>query len=69
MKILCSSHLYKFSCTVLWRLPHWIEVSDSIVLLHLKGKVHPRRGYEGPKGEQRYSSTVSLISKLDGMGG
>ena len=31
-----------------------------------KGKVHPRTGHEGPKGEQRYSSTLSLTSALDG---
>jgi hypothetical protein len=33
-----------------------------------KGKVHPRTGHEGPEGEQRYSSTLSLISALDGGG-
>ena len=32
-------------------------------------KVYPVAGYEGPKGEQRYSSTVSLTSALDGVGG
>jgi len=31
-------------------------------------KVHPRTGHEGPKGEQRYRSTLSLISAPDGMG-
>jgi hypothetical protein len=31
-----------------------------------KGKVHPRTGHEGPNGEQRYSSTLSLNSALDG---
>ena len=34
-----------------------------------KGKIHPRTGHEGPAGEQMYSSTVSLTSVLDGMGG
>ena len=33
-----------------------------------KGKVHPRTGHEGPQGEQRYSSTLSLTSALDGVG-
>ena len=33
-----------------------------------KGKVHPRTGHEGPKGKQRYSSTLSLTSALDGRG-
>jgi hypothetical protein len=33
-----------------------------------KGKVHPRTGHEGPEGELRYSSTLSLTSALDGVG-
>ena len=33
------------------------------------GKGHPRTGHEGPKGEYMYSSTLSLTSKLDGVGG
>jgi hypothetical protein len=33
-----------------------------------KGKVHHRTGHEGPEGEQRYSSTLSLTSVLDGGG-
>jgi hypothetical protein len=35
----------------------------------VKGKVYPRIGYEDPKGERRYSSTLSLTSVLDGVGG
>jgi hypothetical protein len=31
-------------------------------------KVYPTRGYEGPEGELRYSSTLSLTSALDGGG-
>ena len=31
-----------------------------------KGKVHPRTGQEGPEGEWRYSSTLSLTLALDG---
>jgi hypothetical protein len=34
-----------------------------------KNKVHPRRGHEGPEKEQRSSSTLSLTSALDGVGG
>jgi len=34
-----------------------------------KGKVHPTTDYEGPEGEQRYSSTLSLTLALDGVGG
>jgi len=33
-----------------------------------KGKVHHRTGQEGPEGEYRYSSTVSLTSALGGGG-
>ena len=33
-----------------------------------KGKGHPITGHEGPEGEQRYSSTFSLTSALDGGG-
>ena len=34
-----------------------------------KGKGHPRTGHEGPEGQYRYSSTLSLISALDAVGG
>ena len=30
-----------------------------------KGTVHPRTGHEGPEGEKRYGSTLSLTSALD----
>ena len=33
-----------------------------------KGKGQPRTGHEGPEGENRYSSTLSLTSVLDGGG-
>ena len=32
----------------------------------MKGKSHPRTGHRSPEGEQRYSSTLSLTSGLDG---
>ena len=32
-----------------------------------KGKGHRRTGHEGPDEEQMYSSTLSLISALDGV--
>jgi len=39
----------------------------------LKGKgkdtIHPKTGHEGPEGEQRYSSTLSLNSALDWVSG
>jgi len=34
-----------------------------------KSTVHPRSGHEGPEGEKRYSSTLSLTSALVGVGG
>ena len=34
-----------------------------------EGKVHPRTGNEGPVGEYRYTSTLSLSSALVGVGG
>jgi len=34
-----------------------------------KCKVHPKTGHEGPEVESRYSSTLSLVSALDGMDG
>ena len=34
-----------------------------------KGTVHPRTGHNDPEGEQMYSSTLPLISALDGVGG
>jgi len=34
-----------------------------------KGKGHHGTGHEGPEGEERYSSTLSLTSTLDGVGG
>ena len=33
-----------------------------------KGTVHPITGHEGPEGELRYSSTLSLTLVLDGGG-
>jgi len=33
-----------------------------------KGKDSPRTGHEGPDGQLRYSSTLSLTSVLDGGG-
>jgi len=34
-----------------------------------KGKVHPRTGHEGSEVELMYSSTLSLTSAPDGLGG
>ena len=40
-----------------------------LCFVKFKGKGHPRTGREGPEGEQRYSSTLSLTLALDGVGG
>ena len=34
-----------------------------------KGKTHPGIGHESPEGKYRCSSTLSLTSDLDGVGG
>ena len=34
----------------------------------VNGNDHPRADHEGPEREYRYSSTLSLTSKLDGLG-
>ena len=34
-----------------------------------KSKLHPKTDHEGPEEEYRYSSTLSLTSALDGVGG
>ena len=47
-----------------------IEFSETYKFFEMnekgKGKVQPRRDHEGPQGEHRYSSTISLTSVLDG---
>ena len=35
----------------------------------VKLKFNPEQAHEGPDGEYRYSSTLSLTSALDGVGG
>jgi len=37
--------------------------------IKVTSKFHPRTGHEGPEGEKKYSSTLSLTSVLDGLGG
>ena len=43
--------------------------SNKRVCERSKGKRRPRTGHEDPEGEYRYSSTLSFISALDGVGG
>ena len=37
--------------------------------LGVKGKFRPRTGYEGPDGQYRYSTTLSLTSAINGVDG
>jgi hypothetical protein len=45
------------------------EESYSVSIKKVKVKIDPRAGHEGPEGEYRYSSTLSLISALNEVGG
>jgi hypothetical protein len=45
------------------------QLLTSATFLISKGKDHPITCHEGPDGEQRYSSTLSLTSALVGVGG
>ena len=56
-----------------WRRDQMTDVlslfsNRDIYIYIYKGKVHPITCHEGPEGEQRYSSTLSLTSALDGGG-
>jgi hypothetical protein len=42
--------------------------SDGYGIHTVKGKVHPTTGHKDLEGEERYSSTLSLISAPDGGG-
>ena len=56
-----------YQAPVRWSL----KFNWTLLYIHIqltKGKAHPTTGHEGPKGEQRYSSTLSLTSALDGGG-
>jgi hypothetical protein len=54
---------------VKFRTPH-TEKIPGLCRSHciVKGKFRSRTGHEGPEGEKRYSSTLSLTSVLDGSG-
>jgi hypothetical protein len=41
----------------------------SAPLPEFKDKLHPRTGHDGPEGEQRYCSTLSLTLSLDWVDG
>ena len=44
------------------------NISYHIISYQCKGSVHLRTDHEGPEGQQRYSSTLSLTSALNGVG-
>jgi hypothetical protein len=50
----------------------WVEHRETnymfLYMVKEIGKVHPTTGHEGPIGEYRYSSTLSLTSAVDGGG-
>jgi hypothetical protein len=61
-----------------WLVGSWIYIHTHTRLLtrwlcsfknKSKRKVHPITSHEGPEGEKGYSSTLSLTSSLDGLGG
>jgi hypothetical protein len=57
----CSKRMERISWTD--------HVRNEEVLHRGKSKICPITGHEGPEGEYRYSSTLSLTSALDGVGG
>jgi len=44
-----------------------VKLATDEGLKRKKSKLHPITCYEGPKGEYRYSSAISLTSALDGV--
>jgi len=70
----CSSRLFNLTdtrrTTQLWQsvgLELIGQAGKNTLYLEMFGtEVHPRTGHEGPEGE-KYSSTLSLTSALDGM--
>ena len=66
--------LPEFDPRIFWpiasRYIDWATSARNFLALDTyKGKACPRKDYEGPDGEWRYGSTISLTSALDGVGG
>jgi hypothetical protein len=40
--------------------------TKTFMSVYVEGRVHSRTGHEGPEGEQKYNSTLSLTSALEG---
>ena len=47
---------------------HYVMISMLYRITEIIKEVHPRTGHKGPEEEERYSSTLSLTSVLDGGG-
>ena len=45
------------------------QLENVITDYDFKGKVRPKTGHKGPEDEKTHSSTLSLTSVLDGVGG
>jgi hypothetical protein len=58
-----------FYYTTLWNNSVDNKVAANKSAVTVKGKVNPIICCEGPEGKMRYSSTLSLTSSLDGVGG
>ena len=54
---------------MIWYLLILTKTVSKVFLSEGKGKGQPITGDEGPEGEKRYSSTLSLTSAVDGVGG
>jgi hypothetical protein len=48
---------------------YWEEYMDVRGTEYRQVKVHPRTGHQGPEEKLRYSSTLSLTTALNGVGG
>jgi hypothetical protein len=69
--------IYKYSirnsqrthCASTGKKINLFKLYGNIITVHFENhEVKVRKGHEGPEGEQRYSSTLSLTSALDGAG-
>jgi len=72
----CTVQTWRQKCTVVGYVNVVSRCNEGIgwwcrrnVKYKEKGKVQTRTGHEGPERELRYSSSLSLTSALDGLGG
>jgi hypothetical protein len=66
-----NNYVYKFACLNQYQFYTlcYFSYTFYVTTVSGKGKVRPRIGHEGTQGEQMYSSTLSLTSALDRVGG